>query len=180
MQEHEEARPDRDRKPRRSARPAAGRLAGARPRPARTEAAVQARQVLELLTLVVPQTTLVTALLFWFGVELVDARSSYFGLGTGTSGFSTTDYLIRGVEAGVVPLIALSLPVLGGVVVYMGTHHLADRWRGWKQFRWVIAAVMVVGASAVGAGAFNAICRSRAVMGPPGTDRTMHGVAGHV
>jgi hypothetical protein len=136
----------RDRRLRRRTRLPPGKLAGDERRPAQTTPAVDARQALELLTLVVPPVTLVTALLFWFGFELVDARASYFGLGPGTLGFSTTDYLIRGVEAGIVPLIVLFLAVLGGVAVHTGAHRLADRWGTAKQFRWGIGLVIVGGA----------------------------------
>jgi hypothetical protein len=124
--------------------------------PAPTAPEAHARQALELLTLVVPPTTLVTALLFWFGFELVDARASYFGLGTGTLGFSTTDYLIRGVEAGIVPLIVLFVAVLGGAAVHTGAHRLANRWGTAKQFRWGIGSVIVGGALAGVIGAYGA------------------------
>ncbi|MGY1762285.1 hypothetical protein ACI79G_15180 [Geodermatophilus sp. SYSU D00779] len=109
---------------------------------------------MELLSLVVPPTTLVTALLFWFGFELVDARASYFGLGTGTLGFSTTDYLIRGVEAGIVPLIVLFLAMLSGVALHIVAHRLAGRWGTEKPFRWGVGLVGVAGVSLGVAGAY--------------------------
>jgi hypothetical protein len=148
--------PARDPRPRRRTRLPPGKLAGNGRRLARTTPAVNARQALELLTLVVPPTTLVTALLFWFGFELVDARAGYFGLGTGTLGFSTTDYLIRGVEAGIVPLILLFLAVLGGVAVHAGAHHLVDRWGTVKQFRWVLGLFIAGGASVSVLGVYSA------------------------
>ncbi|WP_369134231.1 hypothetical protein [Modestobacter sp. I12A-02662] len=111
---------------------------------------------MELLTLVVPPTTLVTALLFWFGFELVDARASYFGLSTGTLGFTTTDYLIRGVQAGIVPLIVLLAAVLGGVAVHTEAHRLADRCGTAKLFGWGVGSVIVGGALAGVVGAYGA------------------------
>lgn len=110
------------------------------------------RQVLEVVALVVAPTTLVTALVYWFGFELVGARSGYFGLDLGTLGFSTTDYLIRGVEAGIVPLIVLFLVVLLATGVHAAATHLIDRWGetpGLRPTVWVVgaagAAVALVG-----------------------------------
>jgi hypothetical protein len=101
------------------------------------------KQVLEVVALVVAPTTLVTALVYWFGLELVDARSRYFGLDPGTLGFSTTDYLIRGVEAGIVPLIVLFLVVLLVTGVHTVATHLVDRWVETPLLRptvWVVGA----------------------------------------
>ncbi len=112
------------------------------------------KQVLEVVALVVAPTTLVTALVYWFGFELVGARSGYFGLDPGTLGFSTTDYLIRGVEAGIVPLIVLFLVVLLATGVHTVATHLVDRWvetPGLRPAVWVVGAA---GAAAVLVGTF--------------------------
>ncbi|MGY1616435.1 hypothetical protein ACI797_06770 [Geodermatophilus sp. SYSU D00691] len=111
-------------------------------------------RALELLSVVVPPTTLITALLFWFGFELVDARAGYFGLGTGTLGFSTTDYLIRGVEAGVVPLIVLFFAVLTCVAVDAGAHRLVDRWGAATTVRRGVGVVVFCGVLLAATGAF--------------------------
>jgi len=119
------------------------------------DATQNVKQVLEVVALVVAPTTLVTALVYWFGFELVEARSGYFGLDLGTLGFSTTDYLIRGVEAGIVPLIVLFLVVLLATGVHTVATHLVDRWGetpGLRPAVWMVgaagAAVALVGSFA--------------------------------
>lgn len=81
------------------------------------------KQALEVAALVAAPTTLVTALVYWFGLELMGARAQYFGLDLGTLGFSTADYLVRGVEAGYVPLIVLFLLVLLAMAVHNGVSY---------------------------------------------------------
>ncbi len=112
------------------------------------------KQVLEIVALVVAPTTLVTALVYWFGFELVDARSRYFGLDPGTLGFSTTDYLIRGVEAGIVPLIVLFLIVLLATGIHTVATHLVDRWVETPALRPAIWVVAAAGAAAALVGTF--------------------------
>jgi hypothetical protein len=136
-------------------RETSGRLAGTRRQRSQSDSG-RAREALELLSTIVPPVTLITALLFWFGFELVDARSAYFGLGPGTLGFSTTDYLIRGVEAGIVPLIALFLAVLAMVGLHNGAQHVGRRWGATRQFRWLLTATVVGGALISLAGAYAA------------------------
>jgi hypothetical protein len=96
------------------ARPGRGRAGLRRPLPhaALPATGLDVTKVLEYVGLIVAPTTLVTALVYWLGFELVDARSAYFGLGTGTLGYSPTDYLLRGAEAGIVPLFVLFTAVL--------------------------------------------------------------------
>jgi hypothetical protein len=98
-----------------------------------------------VLSLVVAPTTLATALLYYFGFELVQARSEYFGLGIGTLGFSTTDYLVRGVEAGIVPLIVLLLGVVVVVVLVAAGNRLAARAGTAPWFLWAARALLVAG-----------------------------------
>lgn len=112
------------------------------------------KQVLELVALVVAPTTLVTALVYWFGLELVNARSRYFGLDLGTLGFSTTDYLIRGVEAGIVPLIVLFLVVLLAMGVHSSATDLVDRWGESPGLRRTVLLVGAGGAAIVVIGTF--------------------------
>ena len=104
------------------------------------------RQALELVVLIVAPTTLVTALLYWTGFQFVQARSSYFGLGVGVLGFSTTDYLIRGVEAGIVPLIVLLLALLVAAIVQGVARDLAgrDQWPpGFWRAVWAVLGLSV-------------------------------------
>jgi hypothetical protein len=112
------------------------------------------KQVLEIVALVVAPTTLVTALVYWFGFELVNARSHYFGLDLGTLGFSTTDYLIRGVEAGIVPIIVLFLVVLLAMGVDSAATHLVDRWGESPRLRRTVSLAGAGGAAIALVGMF--------------------------
>lgn len=55
-----------------------------RPRPVPPATGLDTAKVLEYVGLVTVPTTVVTALLYWLGFELVDARAAYFGLSTST------------------------------------------------------------------------------------------------
>src|SRR2546421_4745445 len=62
------------------------------------------KQVLEGLGAVVPPITLLTALAFYFGLEFINSRSSYFGIDYSTLGYSVQDYVLRSADALFVPL----------------------------------------------------------------------------
>jgi hypothetical protein len=91
------------------------------------EAGVDTSKVVEYVSLIAAPATLVSALVYWLGFELVEARSAYFGIGTGVLGFSTTDYLVRGAEAGVVPLFVLFTAALVMIFLHAGVTALAAR-----------------------------------------------------
>lgn len=73
------------------------------------------RSALELVGLVAAPTALLTALAFYFGWVLTNARASYFGLDASTLGFSTEDYLLRSTDALFVPLGTILVIALGAV-----------------------------------------------------------------
>jgi hypothetical protein len=90
-------------------------------------AGVDTAKVVEYVGLIAAPATLVSALVYWLGFELVDARSAYFGIGTGVLGYSTTDYLVRGAEAGVVPLFVLFTAALVVIFLHAGVTVLRAR-----------------------------------------------------
>jgi hypothetical protein len=98
--------------------------------PAGRPAGVDTAKVVEYVSLIAAPATLVTALVYWLGFELVDARSAYFGIGTGVLGYSTNDYLVRGAEAGVVPIFVLFTAALVMIFLHAGvtalTRHADD------------------------------------------------------
>lgn len=101
---------------------------GTPPRPApEPTPGIDVQKVLELAGLVVAPVTLATAVLYWVGLELTEGRFGWFGLTSGVLGFSTTDYLVRGAEGGVVPLVALFVGVMAGAAVHAGLVRLATR-----------------------------------------------------
>jgi hypothetical protein len=108
-----------------------GRAASARPYPrARTggrsadslpttpPVGPRVRGALELIGLVVAPTTLLTALAYYFGWTLTNARALYFGIDPSALGFSTQDYILRSTDALFVPLAVLVLAALAAVAIH--------------------------------------------------------------
>lgn len=98
-----------------SERAAAAASAAAGPPPATDPAAARARSAIELVGLVIAPTSLLTALAFYFGYVLTNARASYFGIDASALGFSTQDYLLRSTDALFVPLGVVIVLALGAV-----------------------------------------------------------------
>lgn len=78
------------------------------------------RSVLDWALIALPPTTVLSALAFWFGYALTRSRNDYYGLDVSTLGFSTTDYLLRSVDAIIVPAMVLAIVSL----VLIGVHCL--------------------------------------------------------
>ena len=76
------------------------------------EPATRVRGTLELIGLVVAPTTMITALLYYFGWVRTGAFFGYFGVDQSTLQLSATDYLLRSAGVAFRPLAALLL-VLG-------------------------------------------------------------------
>ena len=103
------------------------------------------RGALELFGLVIAPTTIITALAFYFGWTLTNARASYFGIDASALGFSTQDYLLRSADALFVPLGAvLTLALLAVWLHAFVTRALADGTRS-AQLRRAARAAMAVG-----------------------------------
>jgi hypothetical protein len=76
---------------------------------------VPLRGILETVGLVVAPTSLVTALLFYFGWARAGATYDYFGIDRSTLGFSVQDYLVRSVSPTFEPLALLMLVALAAL-----------------------------------------------------------------
>jgi len=74
-------------------------------------------RVTKLVKEVVAPTTLVTALLFYFGWSHAYWFFDYFGVNSTVLGLTASDYLMRGLDGLFVPLVALA--VVGLVVVWV-------------------------------------------------------------
>jgi hypothetical protein len=83
--------------------------------------------VIEWLGVLVPFTTVLTALAFWFGWTLTNARSRYLGVDASVFGFSPTDYILRSADAVIVPVILVCLAGLVWVSLLAGVNVLLDR-----------------------------------------------------
>lgn len=69
-------------------------------------------QVVKLFGTVIAPTTLLTALLFWFGWQRGFWFYDYFGVDTSLLGLTTADYLVLSVDGLFVPLVVLACLVL--------------------------------------------------------------------
>jgi hypothetical protein len=85
------------------------------------------RVVIEWLGVLLPFTTVLTALAFWFGWTLTNARSRYLGVDASVFGFSPTDYILRSADAVIVPVILVCLGGLLWVSLIAGINILLDR-----------------------------------------------------
>lgn len=132
--------------------PASAGIRRPAPDPASPAAGPDVAKVVEYISLVAAPATLVTALVYWLGFELVDARSTYFGIGTGVLGYSTTDYLVRGAEAGVVPLFMLFTTAVVVIVLHAGVTALAARAGGATWLHRTATAAVLAGVLVFGVG----------------------------
>lgn len=80
--------------------------------------AATAETVLKWLSVFAPAATLLTALTFWFGWTMTNARSSYFGIDASVLGYTAADYVLRSADAMLVPAIVVLLLVLVGICMH--------------------------------------------------------------
>lgn len=85
------------------------------------------KAVVEWLGVLLPFTTILTALAFWFGWTLTNARSRYLGVDASVFGFSPTDYILRSADAVIVPVILICLAGLVWVSLLAGITVLLER-----------------------------------------------------
>jgi hypothetical protein len=104
--------------------------------------------VIEWLGVLVPFTTVLTALAFWFGWTLTNARSRYLGVDASVFGFTPTDYILRSADAVIVPVILICLAGLVWVSLLAGVNVLLDRPALRHPVR--VGATVVLAASLVG------------------------------
>jgi hypothetical protein len=97
--------------PAREERPAT-RAAAAGPETDKPDSVGAAREVLQTIALVIAPTTLITALLFFFGWTRTTAAYRYFGIDQSLLDFSTRDYLIRSPNSAFAPLFIILLVAL--------------------------------------------------------------------
>jgi len=113
-----------------------GRAAAQRPAPSLERA-------LQMLTAIVAPTTLLTALLFYFGWIRTNALFQYFGVDATALGFTTQDYLLRSTEALYVPLGTLLVVGLAGVWAHGQVEHWLAGRRGEPSRRTAVAVATV-------------------------------------
>jgi len=81
---------------------------------------VTGERLLELLSTVIAPTTLVTALLFYFGWMRTNTLFQYFGIEATMLRFSPSDYVLRSVDTTFIPMSAVIFLALGA----LGLHRI--------------------------------------------------------
>lgn len=94
-------------------------------------------QLIDAATKIVAPTTLLTALVFYFGWVYTNQRSLYFGIDPSTLGLSTQDYLLRSVNAIFHPIALLLLLVLPAVWTYSTTMEWTSSGLHARLLQWV-------------------------------------------
>ena len=112
-----------------------------------TSVAVQ--RAIKLIAGVVAPTTLLTALLYYFGFVATDSFYEYFGVDAATLQFASPDYLMRSVGALYVPIAAILFLGLTLVWAYPMISGFLDRHESRADVRWALRAVLVVGVLAI-------------------------------
>jgi hypothetical protein len=102
-------------------------------------------RVIGLVAAVVTPTTLITALAYYFGYRRERAFAGFFGIDVSFLGFTTTDYVLRSVDALFVPAAVVLLIAFGAVFLHAIVGDLSGRIALAP-----IAAVAGLGALAVG------------------------------
>jgi hypothetical protein len=127
----------------------ARRLAG-RPSPGETEAAPS--RALKVFSSILAPTTVLTALLFYFGTQHANAFYRWFGVHYSVLGFSVADYLIRATDGMQVPVTAVAAT---GLAVLWAHRLLEARLspRAWQTLlRRAVPVLAVAGVGLVGLG----------------------------
>ena len=71
---------------------------------------------------IVAPVTLLSALLFYFGYVSARSQYEYFGIDVDTIGLSTQDYVMRSPQSLLVPLLAITLLAVAGLLLHNAIH----------------------------------------------------------
>ena len=85
-----------------------------------------AREIIELVGLVIAPATLLTALLFYFGWTRSRAQAAYFGVDADLLGRSSQEYVLRSISSIFWPLTLLLVGMLLALAAHAGAKKLAD------------------------------------------------------
>jgi hypothetical protein len=120
------------------------------PSPGHGRAAAQRpglERVVQVATAIIAPTTVLTALLFYYGWIRTNALFQYFGVDATLLGFTTQDYLLRSTEALYAPLGTLLVVGLAGIWAHSQVEAWLARRRGGlpRRTALAVAAVGVLG-----------------------------------
>ncbi|WP_159698311.1 hypothetical protein [Arthrobacter sp. 18067] len=101
------------------------------------------------MVIVLPPTTLVTALAFWFGYNFTASRTYYLGVDANMLGYSTVDYLLRSGEPVIVPIAVLLAAGLVVLIMHAIAGQLILRFQNSRVIRAGFVVLIALGAIAV-------------------------------
>jgi hypothetical protein len=116
--------------------------------PSGQEAGDSLRKALELVGKIVAPTTVLSALLYYFGWARANAIYGYFGIDQSLLGFSTADYLMRSIVAAFEPLrwsLILSLAAIWFDHWFRSTLTRQVGKTGSRRMGWIVGIVLGVG-----------------------------------
>ena len=96
----------------------------------RTDTSAPWSMLAEWAAAIVPLLAILTSLAVWFGFQIVNSRTRYFGIDPTVLGFSTSDFVLRSVSALIRPLIYLLLLSLVVISVHAGVRWLINETPG--------------------------------------------------
>jgi hypothetical protein len=94
---------------------------------AETTPAGGSSRVIGLVAAVVTPTTLITALAYYFGYRRERAFAGFFGIDVSALNFTTTDYVLRSVDALFVPAVVVLLVAFGAFFLHALVGNLSSR-----------------------------------------------------
>lgn len=95
--------------------------------------------------IVLPPTTLVTALAFWFGYNYTATRTYYLGVDANMLEYSTTEYLLRSGEPVIVPIVILLAVGLAALITHALVGYLVQKYPNQVGLRNTFIALIVLG-----------------------------------
>ncbi|WP_157749644.1 hypothetical protein [Jatrophihabitans sp. GAS493] len=106
-------------------------------------------RAIQLVAGIIAPTTLLTALLYYFGFVATDSFYEYFGVDAATVQFSTQNYLLRSVGALYVPIGTILLLALLSLWIHPWLSGRLERDGSKPWARWAVRAALALGALAV-------------------------------
>ncbi|MGN7252991.1 hypothetical protein [Arthrobacter sp. SAFR-014] len=108
--------------------------------------------LLEWLGVAIPALSAVTGLLFVFGWTYTSSRLAHFGVDHTILGLTTSDYVLRSIDAIYIPAAAILFLVLAALLLHAGVSGLRRRGRAFPLLRWAAITALAAGTTAAALG----------------------------
>lgn len=115
--------------------------------------------ILKVVSIIAPAGAGITALAFWFGWALTNARSEYFGIDASVLGYTTADYVLRSADVMLVPAISVLLLFMLGLGLHVALMSAIKSEDGTRLVRVGAGIVLAVGIVATTLGAVSLFTR---------------------